>query len=120
MRGDPVDREIRLALWKLHILHHAARGPVYGLWMLEELAEHGHRLSPGTLYPLLARMEGHGWLCSTSAGGGPKARREYRITDDGLELLAQLRGEVSELYRELVLGEAPEHASTYEIGKKQR
>lgn len=107
--GRPVDREFRLAFWKLHILHHAASGPVYGLWMLEELAEHGHRLSPGTLYPLLARLEAHGWLRSSTSGSGPKARREYRITDEGRTLLAQLRGEIRELYRELVLGEEPRH-----------
>ena len=119
MKGDPVDREIRLAFWKLHILHHAAKGPIYGLWMLEELAEHGHRLSPGTLYPLLARMEGHGWLFSASVHGSPKARREYRITAEGLKLLAQLRREVAELYRELVLGEEPGHASAHGAREEQ-
>ena len=62
--ADPIDREIRLALWKIHILHHARHRPVYGRWMLEELAEHGHPLSPGTLYPILARMEANGWLRS--------------------------------------------------------
>jgi len=98
--GDPIDREIRLALWKIHILHHAAKGPVYGLWMLEELAEHGHRLSPGTLYPILARMEQNGWLRSQSAGRN--ARRTYRATAAGRRVLRQLRAEVTELYDEVV------------------
>jgi PadR family transcriptional regulator PadR len=96
---DAADREFRLALWKLHVLHHAAEGEVYGLWMLNELAEHGHRLSPGTLYPLLARMERNGWLKST--GGGAKARRSYRITPQGRKLLERLREEVAELHAEL-------------------
>ena len=107
--SDPVDREIRLALWKLHILHHAERGPVYGLWLLEELAEHGHRLSPGTLYPILERMERNGWLRSTSATRA-NGRRNYRITAAGRRLLAELRNDVDELHRELVLGIEPEHA----------
>jgi DNA-binding PadR family transcriptional regulator len=81
--------------------------------MLQELAEHGHRLSPGTLYPLLARMERNGWLRSRSRGG-PKARKDYRITPSGRRLLRQLRSEVEELHRELVLGEEPEHSN--EIG----
>lgn len=98
---DPANREFRLAFWKLHILHHAAEGPIYGLWMLEELAEHGHRLSPGTLYPILARMETRGWLKSKE-GEGPKARRNYRITAAGRRLLEQLRTEVDELHREIV------------------
>lgn len=102
---DPADREFRLAFWKLHILHHAEKGPVYGLWMLQELAAHGYQVSPGTLYPLLARMERHGWLRSTS-GDAPKARRDYRITPAGRRLLEALRRDVAELHREVVLGEA--------------
>jgi len=103
---DPVHREIRLALWKVHILHHAARGPVYGLWLIEELAEHGHRLSPGTLYPILERMERNGWLRS-KATRRPNARKDYRITAAGRRILEQLRTEVDELHREVVLGIEP-------------
>ena len=107
--SDPVDREIRLALWKLHILHHATRGPVYGLWLLEELAGHGHRLSPGTLYPILERMERNGWLRSKAAKRA-NARRNYRISAAGRRILEQLRADVDELHRELVLGIEPAHA----------
>lgn len=106
---SPEDREFRLAFCKLHVLHHAAKGPIYGLWMLQELGEHGHTLSPGTLYPLLARMEKNGWLRSHSKGSA-RERKDYRITPSGRRLLKQLRGEVAELYRELVLGEEPEHS----------
>ncbi len=60
---DPIVREFLLAFWKIHILYHAAdRRGVYGQWMLEELRHHGYRLSPGTLYPMLARMARRGWL----------------------------------------------------------
>jgi PadR family transcriptional regulator, regulatory protein PadR len=104
----PEDREFRLAFCKLHVLHHAAKRPIYGLWMLQELGEHGHVLSPGTLYPLLARMEKNGWLRCRSQGGA-KERKDYRITRAGRKLLEQLRREVEELYRELVLDEEPEH-----------
>jgi PadR family transcriptional regulator PadR len=61
---DPVVREFLLAFWKIHILHHADEHGVYGQWMLEELQEHGYRLSPGTLYPILSRMARRGWLRS--------------------------------------------------------
>ncbi|WP_438018087.1 PadR family transcriptional regulator [Sorangium sp. So ce315] len=100
------DREIRLGLWKIHILHHAAAHEVWGLWLLEELAEHGHRLSPGTLYPALARMERHGWLeaCEATQARG---RRSYRATAAGRRLLAALKRDVTELYREVVLGREP-------------
>ena len=96
------DREIRLGIWKIHILHHAAEREVWGLWLLEELAEHGHRLSPGTLYPALARMEANGWLERRTRGGHPRARQLYRITPAGRRLLAALRAEIAELYDEVV------------------
>jgi DNA-binding PadR family transcriptional regulator len=105
--SHPVDREIRLALWKLHILHHATRRPVYGLWLLEELARHGHRLSPGTLYPALARMEKNGWLARTGDTAHARARRTFRTTSEGRRVLKMLRREVTELYEELVLGREP-------------
>jgi DNA-binding PadR family transcriptional regulator len=49
------DREIRLGIWRIDILHHADEREIWGAWLLEELAEHGHRLSPGTLYPAIGR-----------------------------------------------------------------
>lgn len=97
------ERDIRLAFWKIHILHHAEQHEVYGLWLLEELAEHGHALSPGTLYPAIARMEANGWLKRRSSGGGPKGRHTYRITPAGRRVLGMLRDEVEELYAEVVL-----------------
>jgi DNA-binding PadR family transcriptional regulator len=101
------DREIRLGIWKIHILHHAAEREVWGTWLLEELAEHGHVLSPGTLYPALARMERNGWLRRAGQAPHARARQLFRITREGRRLLAALRREVSELYDEVVLGQEP-------------
>ncbi len=103
------DREIRLGIWKIHILHHAASRDVWGTWLLEELAEHGHRLSPGTLYPALKRMERNGWLRRTRSGGHARARQGFRITATGRRLLRQLRREIVELHQEVVLGQEPAH-----------
>jgi DNA-binding PadR family transcriptional regulator len=97
------DREIRLGIWKIHILHHAAARPVWGTWLLEELAEHGHTLSPGTLYPALARMERNGWLRRMGSAPHARARQSFRITPAGKRLLKELRREVTELYEEVVL-----------------
>jgi len=52
-----VSREIWLGFWKAHILHHAGEEALHGQWMLIELRRHGYNISPGTLYPLLHRME---------------------------------------------------------------
>ena len=96
-------REVLLAFWKVHILHHAAEGPVVGQWMLAELREHGYDVSPGTLYPLLRRMETYGWLRSeTDAKGGPRSRREFFLTKEGRAVLQHLRGHVAEMHREVV------------------
>jgi len=99
----PADREIRLGVWKIHILHHAAAREVWGTWLLVELAEHGYTLSPGTLYPALARMERNGWLRRTSGASHARARQTFRITPTGQRLLEELRREVTELYEEVVL-----------------
>lgn len=99
---DEVAREILLSLWKVHVLHHAAEGPVVGQWMLDELRGHGYEVSPGTLYPLLARMEGRGWLrCERDPAAGPKARKDYYLTDKGREVLERVKARVAELHREL-------------------
>jgi DNA-binding PadR family transcriptional regulator len=101
-----VEREFLLAFWKLHILHHAGEEPVVGQWIMRELRRHGYEVSPGTLYPLLARMEERGWLRSkTDPHGGLRARREYMLTRQGRSVLGLLRRQVEELYREVVLGE---------------
>ncbi|MBI4861325.1 MAG: helix-turn-helix transcriptional regulator [Candidatus Riflebacteria bacterium] len=104
-----VEREILLAFWKVHILHHAEKAPVVGLWVIRELRRHGYEVSPGTLYPLLARMEERRWLrCKVDPKAGARARKEYTLTAKGREILALLREQVRELHREVVLGEEEE------------
>ena len=104
-------REILLGFWKVHILHHAAERPVVGQWILSELREHGYNISPGTLYPLLKRMERNGWLrCEIEDGGGPRARRYYHLTPRGKTVLKTLREMVSELHHE-VIEEATPHTT---------
>lgn len=101
-----VQREILLGFWKVHILHHAGEKPVVGLWMLKELRHHGYDVSPGTLYPLLQRMESHGWLVSkVDEEGGARARREYYLTDQGRAVLDIVRNQLAELSEELKAAE---------------
>jgi DNA-binding PadR family transcriptional regulator len=95
------DRDTFPDLIRLHILHHAARAPVYGLWIIEELARHGYRLSAGTLYPLLHRLESRGYLQSFERRAGGRVRRFYRATARGRAALARARGKVRELFSEL-------------------
>lgn len=101
--SDPVVREFLLAFWKVHILHHAAEHGVYGQWMLEELQHHGYRLSPGTLYPVLARMARRGWLKAAEPRRARDAR-VYHLTAAGADVLAQLRRSLDELNDEVGRG----------------
>jgi len=109
---DPIAREFLLAFWKVHILHHAADGRgVYGQWMLEELHHHGYRLSPGTLYPILARMAQRGWLRAAEPKRS-KAARVYRLTPRGHDVLEQLRHALDELYEEVGAHSPPRRTRT--------
>jgi DNA-binding PadR family transcriptional regulator len=95
-------REIDLAFIKLHILYHAANEKVYGLGLIEELARHGYKLSAGTLYPTLAKMQKNGLLSSTTKIVNHKQRKYYRITSTGLKQLNRMKAKVEELHKEVV------------------
>jgi PadR family transcriptional regulator PadR len=96
-------REILLSFWKIHLLHHAAEGPIYGQWAIGELRRHGYNISPGTLYPLLKRMERHGWLkCERDPQGGKKSRQTYVLAEEGRRVLDLIRNQIKELYREVI------------------
>ena len=102
-KNTPLEREILRPLWKVHILYHAQKGPIVGHWMLEELREHGYRVSPGTLYPLLARMENLGWLKRVEQRGNKTAKdaRPYRATAAGRRALSEVESRLKELIREV-------------------
>ncbi len=98
-----VNREILLSFWKLHILHHARAEAVNGQWIVTELRRHGYEISPGTLYPLLKRMERLGWLRGKAVPlGGRRTRRDYRLTAKGGNVLKLMRPQIRELYDEIV------------------
>ena len=97
-------REFQRGAIRLHILHHAAEGELHGAWMTEELARHGYRISPGTLYPTLHRLESEGLLVSAKRVVDGRVRRVYRATPAGRRALAQDLAALAELARE-VLGD---------------
>ena len=88
-------------LIRLHVLHHACEEPIFGLGMIEELARHGYRLSPGTLYPLLDGLEKQGLLRSSRRLAGGRLRRFYRATPAGRKALKTAKLRVKELFGEL-------------------
>ncbi len=95
-------KELYAGFIRLHILHHAVHEPVFGLGMSSELARHGYRISPGTLYPLLHGLEAKGYLRSKVQRDGKTFRRVYRATALGRRALAQAKVKVRELFGELM------------------
>jgi DNA-binding PadR family transcriptional regulator len=101
---------------KLHVLHHASEHPVYGLWLIEELAEHGYRVSPGTLYPLLHLLEESELLKSYSELHEGKFRRYYKLTSNGRRQLKKAKGQLIELMREVLTKEEAEQlANSFKV-----
>ena len=100
--NDELHRELLADLIRLHILHHAVEGKLYGHWMIEELARHGYRISPGTLYPMLRALERRGYLNAKKQGAGPRARRLYWATPKGRKALRLAKQKVRELFGELI------------------
>jgi len=95
------DRNLYSGLIRLHILHHAAEEPLYGIWIAEELARHGYKLSAGTLYPILHGLERKGYLRSHQERNGKFRRRVYRLTSLGRRALRAARRRVQELFGEM-------------------
>ena len=95
------DRFLYAGLIRLHLLHHAAQEPIYGLAMMKELERHGYGLSAGTLYPILHSLEAGGYLTSARYRIGKTLRRVYRATPAGRRALKSAKLKVSELFGEM-------------------
>jgi len=109
-------RDILLAFVRVHVLHHAVIERVYGAGMALELARHGYQLSPGTLYPLLHRLEEDGLLVSESEVVGGKVRKYYVATPKGRQALKDVQPRLAELVNEAL----PEDAIDVSHPPKQR
>ena len=95
-------RSIFLAFVRVHILHHAAKGPVFGLEMIEELRHHGYSMGAGTLYPILHSLENTGCLRSKQQTVNGKRRKYYLATAKGRRALARARKQIRELSNEVL------------------
>jgi len=100
-------RDLFLGFVSIHVLHHASREPIYGVWFLEELERHGYHLSPGTLYPLLHDLEASGYLEREDRVVDGKVRKYYKITRIGDRALDEGRERIRELVDEVIEDHAP-------------
>jgi DNA-binding PadR family transcriptional regulator len=104
-KDDLADRDLYSGLIRLHVLHHSAKEPIFGLGMIEELARHGYRISAGSLYPLLKGLEKKGYLRSSEERNGKSLRKVYRATPLGNAALIAAKSKIRESFREVVEGE---------------
>ncbi len=95
------NQDLYIGLVRLHVLHHAAEESIFGLGIIRELGRHGYHLGPGTIYPLLHRMEQRGWLKSQQKLISGRNRKVYSATAAGRKALAKARKQVQELYEEM-------------------
>ena len=94
-------RDIFLGFIKIHILHHASKEPLYGLWLIEELSHHGYKVSPGTLYPTLHKLEQDQLLKSYSENHNGKIRKYYTTTPKGVCMLTEAKKKIDILVEEI-------------------
>lgn len=96
-----------IGFMKIHVLHHAAHEPVYGLAMIEELRRHGYEVSPGTLYPMLHGLEEEGLLSREERVVEGRVRKYYTATAEGHRALGEAREKIRELVEEVLEGHGP-------------
>jgi len=94
-------RKVFSGFIQIHILHHALKDPIYGVWMMDELREHGYDISPGTLYPMLHSMEKSGLLTMKDKNVDGKIRKYYSTTELGESVLHQAREKAYEMFKEI-------------------
>ncbi len=96
-----IERKLFLGFIQIHILHHASENPIYGVWMMEELESHGYKVSPGTLYPLLGKMEKDGLLDKEEKKVDGRIIKYYFTTELGAQALVSAKEQAKKLFHEV-------------------
>lgn len=99
---NTITRDLFRAFVRVHILHHAAEGEIFGLEMIEELRRHGYAIGPGSLYPMLHGLERNGSLKTRLEVVNGKRRKYYLATARGRRALAEVRRKIRELVGEVL------------------
>jgi DNA-binding PadR family transcriptional regulator len=64
--------------------------PQYGYSLVTSMQEKGLEIDPGTLYPLLRRLEKQGLLVSEWDTNDTRPRKYYLLSSEGQQVFAQL------------------------------
>jgi DNA-binding PadR family transcriptional regulator len=96
-----IPKKLLLGFMQIHILIEAQKKPFYGLWLINQLESYGYHISPGTIYPILAKMEQENLLKKEDRLEGGKHRNYYSITPEGVEVLKVAKEKAMVLFEEL-------------------
>lgn len=94
-----VDRDFIRGFTKLYALWRGSRKDAYGMAILKEMRDAGFELSPGTVYPTLAKLRREGditWQRKIVAG---RVRKTYRLTPKGRKELKEVKHRLRALVR---------------------
>lgn len=93
--------ELRRGVLILAVLG-ACKIPQYGYSLRQHLNQAGIEIDEGTLYPLIRRLADQGLLDSEWKKTDARERRYYHISNDGIEVLAQLTADWHQLNHSLL------------------
>jgi DNA-binding PadR family transcriptional regulator len=95
-------RDFFLGFIKIHILYHASKKDVWGVWLIKELKRHGYAVGPSTIYPTLHQLEKMGYLKGKKIVAEGKRKIFYKITTRGLKALGKSKRKIEELVNEVL------------------
>jgi PadR family transcriptional regulator PadR len=94
-----IDREFLRGFTKLYALWRGSRKDAYGMAILREMREVGFELSPGTLYPTLAKLQREGDITWRRQIVGGRVRKMYRLTPKGKRELEEVKERLHAIVR---------------------
>ena len=97
---DHLIQELRRGSLVLLVLSHL-QNRQYGYSLLQSLTDQGVSIEPGTLYPLMRRLEKQGLLDSQWDVESDRPRKYYLLSPDGSAVLVKLKQEWQQLVRQI-------------------
>ena len=91
-----MDAQLKKGILDVCVLHAISRGESYGYKIISDLSPI-IEISESTLYPILKRLEGSGFVTTFTVEYGGRLRRYYKITPAGLGRLEEGRRDFDEI-----------------------
>ncbi|MBM3282355.1 MAG: PadR family transcriptional regulator [Candidatus Diapherotrites archaeon] len=86
-----------ISMLELQVLWYLSQKNMHGYALIQDLSKHRSTpLTPGTLYPLLARFEKNDWIRISEMGDRDK--KVYMLTENGQKILDKLAHEFTEIF----------------------